>query len=225
MLGNSKTYAISTCVSERTGTNAYTDDAITSTSRVGRVYPPATSPCLSSKLLPLTDDTAVLNTSIDNMSAVGSTAGHVGVAWGWYALSPNIGLWTGTSIPAAYGTEHLKKIMILMTDAEYNTNYCNGVRSQSSISGSGSNDTHINCNAPNGSSWTQAKALCAAMKLKGVEIYTIEFELDTSIAARVDLVQSCATDSDHRFNAANETQLNAAFQSIAENLVALRISK
>jgi Flp pilus assembly protein TadG len=225
MNGNSRTYAISTCVSERAGTTAYTDDAITSTTRVGRVYLPSSSSCLNSKLLPLTNDKAVLNARIDAMSAVGSTAGHVGVAWGWYTLSPTIGLWSGSSLPAAYGTEKLKKIMILMTDAEYNTNYCNGVRSSTSTSGSGSTDTHINCSAPNGSSWTQAKALCAAMKLKGVEIYTIEFELDTSIAARVDLVQSCATDSAHRFNAANETQLNAAFQAIAMNLLDLRVSK
>lgn len=224
MLGNSKTYGISTCVSERIGANAYSDAAV-ATSKVGRVYPPSASPCLSSKLLPLTSDKDVLNARIDSMTAVGSTAGHVGVAWGWYALSPTIGLWTGSSVPAAYGTERLKKIMILMTDAEYNTNYCNGVRSQSSISGSGSSDTHINCNAPNGSSWTQAKALCAAMKLEDVEIYTIEFELDTSIAARVDLVQSCATDGDHRFNAADETQLNAAFQAIAQNILDLRVSK
>ena len=225
MDGNSRTYGISTCVSERIGTEAYKDSAITSTTRVGRVYPPSTSPCLTSKLLPLTSDKAVLNTRIDSMSAVGSTAGHVGVAWGWYTLSPTIGLWSGTSVPAAYGTERLKKIMILMTDAEYNTNYYNGVRSKSSTSGSGGNDTHINTNAPNGSSWTQAKAMCAAMKLKDVEIYTIEFELDTSIPARVDLVQSCATDSAHRFNAANETQLNTAFQAIAQNILDLRVSK
>lgn len=225
MNGSSRTYAISTCVSERIGAKAYTDDEITSTTRVGRVYLPTSSSCLSSKLLPLTNDKEVLNARIDAMSAVGSIAGHVGVEWGWYTLSPTIGLWSGSSLPAAYGTEKLKKIMILMTDAEYNTNYCKGVRSNTSTSGSGSTDTHINCSAPNGSSWSQAKALCAAMKLKGVEIYTIEFELDTSIAARVDLVQSCATDSAHRFNAANETQLNAAFQAIAMNLLDLRVSR
>jgi Flp pilus assembly protein TadG len=219
------TYTISTCVSERIGTKAYTDDAITSTTRVGRVYLPTASSCLKSKLLPLTNDKAVLNARIDAMSAAGSTAGHVGVAWGWYALSPTIGLWSGSSIPAAYGTEKLKKIMILMTDAEYNTNYCNGVTSNTATTGSGTIDTHINCNAPNGSSWNQAKAMCAAMKKKGVEIYTIEFELDASIAARVDLVQSCATDSAHRFNAANETQLNSAFQAIALNLLDLRVAK
>jgi Flp pilus assembly protein TadG len=224
MPGNSVTYAISNCVSERIGPKAYTDDAITTTTRVGRVYPPSSS-CLSSKLLPLTNDKSVLNARIDAMSAAGSTAGHVGVAWGWYTLSPTIGLWSGSSIPAAYGTQKLKKIMILMTDAEYNTNYCNGVRSNTSTSGSGGNDTHINCSAPNGSSWTQAKALCAAMKQKGVEIYTIEFELDASIASRVDLIQSCATDSAHRFNAANEVQLNAAFQAIAMNLLDLRVAK
>jgi hypothetical protein len=175
--------------------------------------------------LPLTNDKAVLNARIDAMSAAGSTAGHVGVAWGWYTLSPTIGLWSGSSTPGAYGTEKLKKIMILMTDAEYNTNYYNGVRSKSSTTGSGNVDTHINANAPNGSSWSQAKALCAAMKQKGVEIYTIEFELDASIASRVDLVQNCATDSAHRFNAANETQLNSAFQAIALNLLELRVAK
>ena len=149
--------------------------------------------------------------------------------WAWHGVGipclPPLVCGRAPAYPAAYGTERLKKIMILMTDAEYNTNYYNGVRSKSSTSGSGANDTHINTNAPNGSSWTQAKAMCAAMKLKNVEIYTIEFELDTSIPARVDLVQNCATDSDHRFNAANETQLNTAFQAIAQNILDLRVSK
>jgi Flp pilus assembly protein TadG len=221
------TYDISTCVTERTGANAYTDAAV-SGSPVGRNYPSTNNPCLSSKLLPLTNVKADLIASIAAMQASGSTAGQVGVAWGWYTLSPNFGLWTGNSIPAPYPTsaaDRLHKIMILMTDAEYNSTYCSGIISQDSLPNSGSLNDKKNCNATNGDTFTQSKALCAAMKQKGVEIYTIEFLLDTNYPARVDLVSNCATDASHRYNASNTAQLNTAFQKIAQNLLELRVSK
>jgi hypothetical protein len=89
----------------------------------------------------------------------------------------------------------------------------------------GSQNDKKNSNATNGDTFTQSKALCAAMKQKGVEIYTIEFLLDTNYPARVDLVSNCATDASHRYNASNTAQLNTAFQKIAQNLLELRVSK
>ncbi len=48
-------------------------------------------------------------------------------------ISPNFSyLWPTASQPAAYGTPKLFKIVILMTDGEFNTSYCNGVISQDS---------------------------------------------------------------------------------------------
>ena len=75
------------------------------------------------------------------MAASGSTAGHIGTAWGWYMISPTFSyLWPTASQPAAYGEDHLFKIVILMTDGEFNTFYCNGVISQDSPHISGYSD-------------------------------------------------------------------------------------
>ena len=223
---NNVTFAISNCVTERTGANKYSDVAVSS-NPVGRQYGPAGNPCISTQIRPLTNNTTDLKSTINAMSAGSSTAGQVGIAWGWYALSPNFGLWSGTSIPAPYpaaGTK-LHKIMILMTDAEYNSGYCSGVISGvPTISGSGSAADHINCAASNGDSYVQATAMCGAIKAAGIEVYTIEFELDTSVSQRVDLMNACATDSAHRITASNSSQLNAAFSTIAQNLLELRVS-
>jgi len=222
--GNQRTYDISTCVSERTGSNAYTDAAV-GTSPVGRVYPPPDKPCLSSKLQPLTSDKPALHASINAMEGVGSTAGQVGIAWGWYTLSPNIGLWSGSSAPAAYNAERLKKIMILMTDGEYNTNYCKGVRSNTSIIGAGgAASTHINCPAPNGNFYTQAETMCAALKAQGIIVYTVEFELLNTTAAQ-NLVKNCASGGSFQYPASDSSKLEAAFEGIAKSLLALRLSK
>jgi Flp pilus assembly protein TadG len=221
------THAISTCVSERTGANKYTDAAV-ATNPVGRHYPPSGNPCIASQLRPLTNNTANLNATINSMVAGGSTAGQVGIAWGWYTLSPNFGLWTGESVPAAYPApgERLHKIMVLMTDAEYNSGYCNGViTGVPTVSGSGAAADHINCAASNSDSYTQSTAMCTAIKNAGIEVYTIEFELDTSVPQRVALMNSCATDSAHRITASNSSQLQAAFNKIAQNLLELRVSK
>ncbi len=191
---------------------------------MGRNYPSPSNPCTTGTILPLTSDKSALNAAIDAMAAAGSTAGQVGVAWGWYTLSPTFGLWSGASVPAAYGAPHVKKFAILMTDGEYNSPYCNGVIAKDATSGSGSSSDHINCNATNGDAYTQAQNLCTAMKQKGIIVYTIAFQLINTTAAQ-NLMTNCATDASHRYDAANETQLQTVFQTIATNLLALRLSK
>ena len=77
--------------------------------------------------------------------------GEIGIAGGWYNLSPNwSSLFTGNAAPAAYGAAHTIKALVLMTDGEYNSIYCNGVIAQNSTSGSGDTNYHINCNSQNG---------------------------------------------------------------------------
>ncbi len=49
--------------------------------------------------------------------------------------------------------------------------------------------------AANGSSTTQARALCTAMKAKGITVYTVGFELGGNQTA-IDTLNQCATDSD-----------------------------
>ncbi|WGM37784.1 ubiquitin-activating E1 FCCH domain-containing protein [Caulobacter sp. NIBR1757] len=221
--GGVKIFQISTCVSERT-TNAYTDDS-PATTLLGTNYPASSNPCLSNTVIPLTSTKSTLNTAISGLAASGSSGGHIGVAWGWYSISPNFtSIFSGTSAPASYTAPHIKKVLILMTDGEYNSSYCNGVISQDSTSGSGSTSDHINCNAPNGNTYTQAEALCTQMKLKDVIIYTVGFQVGNATNA-VNLINNCATDAAHVYTPNTGTALQDAFEAIGADIASLRISR
>ena len=173
--GASRVFLKSTCVAERTGTAAYTDAApSTATTLVGTNYPAADNKCPTNEIQPLTSAKQSVLNQIAALDDGGSTAGQIGIAWGWYMLSPNFGyLWPSANQPAPYGdlttlNDHgapkLKKIAVIMTDGDFNTPYCTGVISKDAPTGSGAVADHINCNATNGNSFAQAKLLCAAMK-------------------------------------------------------------
>lgn len=222
--GQSRTNQISTCVTERTGAQAFTD-AAPNAAPVGKNYESLANPCVSAAVVPLTNDKAVLLSSINTLKAGGSTGGQIGVAWGWYMLSPNWAyLWPAASRAAAYGTQSLRKIAIIMTDGEYNSGYCNGVISLDSGTGSGSAADHINCNAPNGNSYTQSLKLCAAMKAAGVTVYTVGFNVIDSLSA-VQLLSECASEPANFYNATNGQSLRQAFRDIALKVSSLYISK
>lgn len=221
--GQGRTHQISTCVSERIGAHAYTD-APPTTAPVGRNYPATANPCLPSQLVPLSSGRTSLKAAVDALVASGSTAGHVGVAWGWYTLSPNFGVWTGGSAPAAYGRDDTRKFLVLMTDGEYNSSYCNGVIARSSTTGSGSRSDQINCDAPNGHSFDQARQLCTAIKARGIEIFTVGFQIVNDQRAR-DLMTQCASSPRHAYSAETGGELRAAFRQIASRMSKLRISR
>lgn len=221
--GANRTLNISSCVSERTGDEAFTD-APPSSAPVGRNYASANNPCLDSELLPLNSDKQDIKDAIDDLVATGSTAGQIGIAWGWYALSADFGLFTGESAPAAYGTELLSKIAVIMTDGEFNTGYCNGVIARNSGNGSGVSDDKIDCDATNGSATDQAETLCTEMKKKGITIYTIGFDIGEDEEAQ-DVMTNCASSASHAYLAATDAELAAAFQAIGKKVTALRLSK
>jgi Flp pilus assembly protein TadG len=220
--GTNHTYPITNCVSERIGVHDSDDSAPTwGVAPVGRVYDNVTTDCDNiPSIIPLTNDKNLLKTTIDNMVAGGSTAGQIGVAWGWYMISPNFGLWSGASAPGSYTQPKLKKIVVFMTDGEFNTAYYNGVLSKNYNGGSST----INGNATNGDPTTQAQDLCTAMKGQNITIYTIGFQLPTSGPSKT-FMQNCATDSSKFFDAADSAALSAAFADIAKNLLDLRVSK
>ncbi len=140
-------------MTERSGSEAYSD-AAPSVASFGRNYPSANNPCLANVITPLSSDRSSLSSQIDALSAGGSTAGHIGLAWGWYLLSPNFSsILPAESQPADYEEPDVLKVVILMTDGEYNSAYCNGVIARDSSAGSGSRADQIACNATNGSSF------------------------------------------------------------------------
>lgn len=227
MYGTNTTFAVSSCVSERTGTHAY-DDASYTAGPVGWVYPPSNeNHCIAASIQPLTSNKTALHNTISTLTADGSTAGHIGVAWGWYMVSPNWGaLFPSDSRPVAYGTPNTIKAVVLMTDGAFNTAYCNGVISADSPSGSGSASNHINCNATNGNSFSQAQALCTAMKAapNNIIIYTVGFLHGGADPQAQAILANCATDAAHAYLPTTGTDLQVAFQAIAADLNRLRIS-
>lgn len=227
---------ITNCVTERVGTNAYTD-AGPAIAPLGRQYavPGQNNGCTVTPYLPLSTSITDLKATIAAMSAANNTVGQVGIAWGWYTLAPNFGMFSGTSVPTSYANLasanpppsnllKTKKIMILMTDGEYNSAYADGVMSGNLTYVGYTQRNVINKNPDNGDPFVQSKAMCSAIKGSGIELYVITFQLDKTRTQRVDLVNSCATDSKHIFDADN-TSLDAAFGAIANQLQEMRIAQ
>ena len=223
------THEISTCVTERSGANLSTD-AAPNVAPLGRNFPPPGSynPCLTPTIVPLTSNKTTLHNSINALAAAGSTAGQIGVAWGWYMVSPNFGyLWPAANRPSDYGAvtlgQEVLKVVIVMTDGVFNSIYFDGVIAQNSTSGSGSGNYKINQDSPNGNGHDQALALCTNMKAAGIKVYTVGFDVDASASA-TSFVNNCATDAEHVYLPETGTELKQAFRDIARQVSNLRIS-
>ena len=221
--GSTETWpASTTCVTERTGAEKYSD-ASPSAAKVGFLYTESQNNCPDVAIEPLNTDKTALKAVIAQLDDGGSTAGHIGVAWGWYMISPNFGhLWSNAnSRPAAYGADDLLKVVVLMTDGEFNTAYCNGVLANNS--GYSDNSNQINCNAQNATSTDQARALCTSMKAQGVIVYTVGFRISSGSTA-ANMLAHCATDAQHQYLPSSGADLQDAFKAIGQDINSLRLS-
>lgn len=163
--------------------------------------------CPSAALQPLTADKAALTAGINAFQAYGATAGHIGIQFGWYLLSPNWKQVLPTSAePENKGAKDVSKYAIIMTDGEFNTAYV------------GDNGAYA--------STQTATALCAAMRKDGIEIFTVGFMLTTAQAKQV--LKSCASPDGkarHFYDTANGSELDAAFKAIAANIERLTLAE
>lgn len=234
----------STCVSERQwtvrdarGNLIPTDRAPREGQWVGRNYPHSKNNCLKDEITPLTHRVESapgvmgLNDVIDAYQPVGSTAGQIGVEWGWYAVSPNFNsIWPSGSQANPYETSKTLKAVVLMTDGEFNNPYCEGVISYDAPSnGSGDLAHQIACSAPNGNQFEQAVSLCRQMKAQNIVIYTVGFNLSTNrggsgVDTAIEVMEQCATTKDHFFTPNKTTDLKEAFAAIGRDITRLRIS-
>ena len=183
------------CVSERIGSAAWQDDE----PELGKWVGDDANACPDSSLLPLTSDIGVFETEINKLTADGWTAGHLGVAWSWYLISPNWdSIWPTDSAPRSYTEPNTVKAVILMTDGEFNREY---------VSGQGDSDE-------------QSLKLCGEMRDQGVLVYSVAFQAPT--AARATL-RDCAGEDSRFFDATNGQQLLDAYAAIASQLSALTL--
>lgn len=177
------------------------------------------SSCPASALVPLTTDQGKLIKAIDDFEADGFTAGHIGIQWTRYLLSPK---WRGTleaavsgSGPAEYNDKKAKKIAILMTDGLFNT----------AFAGVPTNEPTRDKQATR--SQAAAAKMCERMKLDKIEVFTVGFMLDDPEARTV--MEDCASDDysdiQHYYLAADGEALKAAFREIASNAEKLALTR
>ncbi len=221
--GSIQDFAVSTCVTDRT-VNTYNDIA-PSTTKLGFHYS-SNGSCLGNTIQPLTASKPTLHALANSLVAEGSTAGHIGLAWGWYMISPNFGYLWPTSAPRPYGGANLIKAVVFMTDGVFNTPYCSGVVANDALSGAGGDSSHINCASPHGSSRSQAETLCDAIKTpsQNIKLYVVGFDL-AGDEDTLDFLEDCASGPEYFFQADDGTALAAAFAAIADSLSDLRISR
>ncbi len=156
--------------------------------------------CPTVAMLPLTNNTANLNDAIDDLTAGGATAGHIGLSWGWNMISPRWkDVWPSDSEPLAYDDNRVIKAIILMTDGAFNTEY----------------------SALGGNSETQAIALCDGAKAENILVFSIAFQAPTSAET---LLETCASEPSMYFEANSNAQLIDAYRSISSSLSELRLS-
>lgn len=196
------------CVYERANTSYQDTDNFPAGASVlkTKLDLPSGRNCSGAAILPMTSNKSLLKSTVDGYWTNGSTAGHLGTAFTWYLLSPQWAtIWPAASQPVAYNSGTTDKVAILMTDGEYNTvggNY------------SGSNVT---------ASQNFAVDTCAAMKAKGIRVYTVGFQLRRANAAAT--LQACASDGSKFYEADDADALRMAFQAIAQDIATLRISE
>lgn len=206
--------ATDTCVVERAGAEAYTDTPPGAGGYLGTsnvALNPRYS-CPSPTVVPLSDlsDSAVrtsFKNSIDALTPSGATAGHIGAAWGWYSVSPRWSSFWPASAQPKPASPDVMKIVILMTDGEFNTSYDNGAV----------NSTNF---ADVGSSGYQALQLCDGMKAEDITVYTVAFMSPGNAEA---MMRQCSGPANF-YSAETSGDLFGAFQDIVDKLTNLRIS-
>ena len=232
------------CVTEREGVNAYRDIAPSEgSSNVNRRYETdriilqetpsdrpgggdiqgfRTDPCPLTPLRPLTNDREALIDDINSFTADGATGGHMGINWGFNLLSENWqDFWEEDSKPAAYSDTNVRKVLVIMTDGEFNAAF-----HDADIIRDGKNRTSFITAVTQRSTQSRRDALafCDLAKERdhNIQVYTIAFGTGNSANA---LLRDCATEvpagteyvegeGPFYYSASSNANLATAFQDI-----------
>jgi Flp pilus assembly protein TadG len=176
--------------------------------------------CLN-PLVALTNDQDALLKALDGMVInIGSYEPYTyipsGLIWGQNLLSPS----EPFAEAAAYDKKNVdpRKVMVLMTDGDNTLQF------------RASDGKHIALSGSEASKANQVKKtnedsaeICAYMKSNDIEIFTVAFMV-TNAAAKA-LLQGCATDAEHYYDASDPDKLLAAFSGIAQSLSQVRLAR
>lgn len=168
---------------------------------------PASFPNLCpTPIVDLTESSADLKNGINAMAANGSTYVGEGAAWGQRVLSEQVPFNKGKSFGSLAANVRHEKIMLVLTDGD---------------NVSGPSFPYHDANGTVGNEYT--KRACQSARDAGITVYSIVFGTNVSATGKAVMVD-CAGGADGYFEAANAIALQAVFDEILANLVALRLS-
>ncbi len=164
----------------------------------------------TSEIVPITDDKATLDSTIDGLVATGATYVPAGLLWGWNLLDEHKPI-TGAKSKVSMTTKGGTKAIVLMTDgqntlAPYAPYHWGGAGASDWAKGD-----------------AKTAALCEKIKQDGVMVYTVSFMITDANAKS--LMQNCASDATMALSADDPAQLTQAFEDVGASLLALRLSK
>jgi Putative Flp pilus-assembly TadE/G-like len=171
------------------------------------------------EILPLTDDPVKVANHITSMWANDFTYIPEGVMWGWRVLTDQLPF---QSNDAAAAGKELRKIMVLMTDGE----------NQAMNDLPDAPTHHILSHQYHDAAYYDSEVLranvvtreaCENAKRNKIEMYVVSFGTDIGTAAK-QMLEDCATDSSHYFDATNAKKLIEAFDTIAYRVSAIYLS-
>lgn len=146
--------------------------------------------------------------SIDGLTPRGETYIVDGVTWGMRLLTPAVPFDEG--VDPAHTTAKVTKVMVLMSDGD------NTMSSQlPDYYG------HWGTDVTRSNAWT--KEACDNARDEGIEIYSITFGKEVSANGK-DVMENCADDADHYFDATSSAALAKAFKDIAGRLTRVRLT-
>jgi len=153
-------------------------------------------------ILPMTKNIDTVRKYVADFEPSGGTAGHIGAAWGLYALTPAWGDFfdhpAGT--PQSFD-ETTEKYLVFMSDGKFNSQ----------------KDPNMSTN----DMYDYFQSVCAKARDKGVRVFTVGLLLDETTERELD---ECAGDTGAFYPVDDRLQLVEAFKSIGRETGELRLS-
>ena len=185
------------------------------------------------RLTPMSSSRAAVQLSINNLFPYGYTMINVGAVWGWRMLSPRWrGEWGGdmnaNMLPGDYHRPGARKAIVLMSDGDNEMPYFSagapGPDTTYGLLSDGRLGSAHNVQIANATLNAKTTQVCDAMKTNGIVIYTVALGLAISNNGQ-NLLRGCASEEDFYFYSPSAAQLQAAFRTIGNSLINLRVSR
>ena len=161
-------------------------------------------------IIPLTNDFSGIRSALNGLTTSGRTYLPSGLMWGWRTLHPAEPY---TQAASTEGQDPIRALLF-MTDGGNVSSRTGTYHNDAGDGGLEGSDT--------------ALELCTRMKSQGIAVYTVGYDLppDNNFATNpAALLQTCASLPSFAFTADNATELQNAFEKIANHLKVVRLTR